>query len=470
MAIPFAEVAADWAALMKVHLQDMAAGRGAVLPRDQPARQLEAWPGAFPERGGLEWKPWLEQLLAKSNHLHHPGYVGHQVTAPHPLAVIAQASAALLNNSPAIFEMGPAALAMEKRVVDWMVSQVGWGDQAGGIFSSGGSLGNLTAMAAARANAFPDAWQEGFPRHRLCIVCSDQSHYSVTRTAGILGLGANSALVVPTGADFTLEPARLRTACLEATRKGKKIVAVIAAAPGTSTGRFDPLREIGTFCREQGIWFHVDAAHGGPTLISPRFRHHLDGIELADSLVWDTHKMMRMPALSTAVLFRDRRQADRAFRQHAPYLAESDPEADWANPYPRTIECTRTMGAWPLYFCLQVLGTAPFREYLERCYDLTRAFHQLLLDHPCFEAMHEPHANIQCFRHLALAGQDTDALQSRIRSAVLQRGDFYLVQTRLRDVSCLRVTLINPNTKLEHLRTLLQQLHQAALEGDETKP
>jgi L-2,4-diaminobutyrate decarboxylase len=469
MTISFAELAAGWAALMEEHLVDMTSGQGVVLPANQPSQQLEVWSGAFPERGRLDWSPWLVQILANSNHLHHPGYVGHQVTAPHPLAVIAQASAALLNNSPAIFEMGPAALATEKRVVDWMVGQIGWGEQAGGFFCSGGSLGNLTALAAARANAFPDAWQTGFPRHQLCIVCSDQNHYSVTRTAGILGLGANSALVVPSGPDFTLDPAHLRSACLEATRNGRKMMAVIAVAPGTSTGRFDPLREIGTFCREQGIWFHVDAAHGGPTLLSPRFRHYLDGVELADSLVWDTHKMMRMPALSTAVLFRDRQQADLAFRQNAPYLAESDPDADWANPYPRTIECTRTMGAWPLYFCLQVLGIAPFREYLEACYDLTRAFHQLLLEHPCFEAMHEPHANIQCFRHIAPSSEGSDALQVRLRSAVLQRGDFYLVQTRLKNATCLRVTLINPNTTLEHLQTLLEQLHQAAMEDNGAK-
>jgi L-2,4-diaminobutyrate decarboxylase len=436
-----------------------------VLPAQQPAEVLASWSGRFPAEPAMDLGVLLARVLEQSNHLHHPRYVGHQVTSPLPLAALMDLVAGLLNNGMAVFEMGPVATAMERRLVHWMSGLLGFPAGSDGVFTHGGSAGNLTALLAARqAKAGFDVWNDGAQAgSALAVLTSDQTHYSVRRATQIMGWGEQGVMIVPSDAAYRLRPRALPDALRRAQHAGRTVIGVVASAGATPTGSFDPLEPIADFCAEHGLWLHVDGAHGASVALSPRYRSLLAGIERADSVVWDAHKMLLMPALITAVLFRDGRRSYEAFAQEASYLFHgAGEEAPWWDVGGRTLECTKRMLSLKLYAALHVYGTQLFADYIESRIDLARRFAAMLRDAGDFEVAVEPACNIVCFRHTPPGAGDLDALQTRIRRRILAAGSFYLVQTRLRDATYLRATLIHPFTGDGDLEALLEALRAAA--------
>jgi L-2,4-diaminobutyrate decarboxylase len=455
------------------YLARAAAGAGEgmpVLPWRDPTAMLEQWPADFGEGPSAEGGVLLDRVLAQSNHLHHPHYVGHQVSAPLPEAAIWSMVTSLLNNGLAVYEMGPSGMAIERALLRWMAGRLGLGGGADGIFTSGGSLGNLTALLAARqARAGFDAWGQGdHAGPPLAVLVGDQAHYSIRRAVQMMGWGEGGAVAVPTDARFRMMPAALDDARRRAEAAGRRPIAVVASACSTATGSFDPLEPIADWCAKSGLWLHVDGAHGASAALSPAHRPLLAGIERADSVVWDAHKMMLMPSLLTAVLFRDGGRSYEAFAQSASYLFDgSDPKAEWFNHGTRTLECTKPSMALKLYAALALNGTGPFARHLAATLDLARRFAARIQAAPDFELAVEPEANIVCFRYRpkdARSAGDLDAIQTAIRRRLLESGKFYLTQTRLPAGLYLRVTLINPLTRDEHLQALLEAIRDVVAE------
>jgi L-2,4-diaminobutyrate decarboxylase len=277
-------------------------------------------------------------------------------------------------------------------------------------------------------------------------------------------MGLGEAAVIPVAVDerFRLRPDALPEALAQA--GARRVIALVASAGSTATGAFDPLAPIADFCAAHGLWLHVDGAHGASAALSPSLRPRLlDGIERADSVVWDMHKMMLMPALVTAVLFRDGRHCYEAFAQEASYLfAGRDPRAEWMNLANRTLECTKRMMSLKVYATLQLLGTRCFADYVEHTFDLARRFAARIAAAPDFELAVEPDANIVCFRHVPPGASDLDRLQQRIRQRIVESGRFFLVQTTLPRGLYLRTTLINPRTSEEALAALLDAVRTQA--------
>jgi len=453
--------------LLADYLARAEAGDLPVLPPSSPRELLATWPAEFPEDAGGPLRGLLERVIAEANHLHHPGYVGHQVSAPLPTAALCDLVAALLNNGMSVYEMGPSATVMERAVLAWMGSRLGFPSECGGVLTSGGAAGNLTALLAARqSRAGFDVWQEGLLGGApLAILVAEQAHYCVERSARIMGLGTAGVVKVPVDARFRMQTDALPAAYQAATRQGRRVIAVVASACSTATGAFDPLEAIADFCEKQGLWMHVDGAHGASAALSPKYRALVRGIERADSVVWDAHKMMMIPALATAVLFRNGRRAHAAFAQEASYLfAEQEGVDEW-NVAARTLECTKRMIGFKLYASLAVHGTRVFEDHVTHCFDLGKAFAQHLRAAEGFELPTEPDCNIVCFRYAPQGvsrGAELDALQERIRRRILADGKFYLVQTRLPDGLYLRVTLINSLTTEKELVRLIDAVREAA--------
>jgi L-2,4-diaminobutyrate decarboxylase len=264
-----------------------------VLRWQEPADKLQSLPpldGSADAEGPL---PLLRRLLRESNRLHHPHFVGHQVNPPLPLAALLELTSALLNNGMAVYEMGPLQTAMEQRAVEWMCARLGFAAGADGVLTSGGSIGNLTALLAARQQLPGDAWKHGLQRG--CVLVSEQAHYCIDRAVRILGCGEDGVVRVPVDAQFRLRADALPAALQTAQQRGRAVIAVVASACSTATGAFDPLPQIADFCRQHHLWLHVDGAHGASYCLSPANRHLVAGIEAADSVVWDAHKLLQMP-------------------------------------------------------------------------------------------------------------------------------------------------------------------------------
>lgn len=444
------------------HLKRVAAGK--VIDWVPPEERLGDWPPTFTPEGSGDLSSLMARVLAQSNQLHHPRYVGHQVTSPLPVAALCELAAALLNNSMATYEMGPASTAMERNLVKWLGAQLGWDSSCDGVLTSGGSAGNLTALLAARqACAGYDAWTRGSGAD-LAVLAGDQTHYSVKRSIQIMGLGESAWVPVAVDENFRMRPDALPAALASARAAGRRVIAVIASAGSTATGAFDPLSPIADFCRAEKLWLHVDGAHGASAALSPTLRAaQLRGIERADSVVWDMHKMMLMPSLVTAVLFRDGSHSYEAFAQDASYLfAGQDRTKEWMNTAVRTLECTKRMMSLKVYAALSLLGTRFFADYVEQTFAQARRFAGRLAAQPDFTVPVRPDCNIVCFRHTPRSAHDLDALQARIRRSIVESGRFFLVQTTLPSGVHLRTTLINPRTTDADLDALIEAVRAAA--------
>ncbi len=449
-------------------------GQMPVLPAPAPptlADRYQQSPPAEPAPDAVKClSRQVQELIEQGIHLQHPGYIGHQVGAPLPAASLAELVTGVLNQSMAVYEMSPSATHIERQTVRWLCNIMGWGQAADGVFTSGGSLGNLTALLAARNHATGGgAWEKGVRSGSpLAMLVSEHAHYSVARSAGILGLGQENVLRVPVDRQLRMDPAALAECYRAAVAQGKKIAAVVASAGTTATGSFDPLREIGEFCRARGVWFHVDGAHGASVLLSPKYRSLAEGIELADSVIWDAHKMLFQPGLATALLFRQGSHSYEAFSQEASYLfgRHAFPNYDLGL---RTIECTRPMQAWKLWISFQLYGLRGLGEMVTQKLDLARAFAALLRVQPDFELLIEPMCNILCFRHIpgsakreALSAAQLDEHQAKVRQRVLASGKFFLVQTRIGEALYLRCTLMNAYTTEQDLVRLLELIRECA--------
>jgi L-2,4-diaminobutyrate decarboxylase len=436
-----------------------AAGEGRAVARRSPAAVIDSLDlRRLVREGGLDagsFADWLERYLADSTRLHHPGELAHQVGVPDSGSALADLVHGVANQPMSIYEMGAAAAAVEQTVLEWMVEQVGWEAAAsGGVLTHGGSLANLTALLAARAHAAPEAWSLGTPGD-LAILAPPSAHYSIARAAGILGIGAGE--IVPLDVDELerVRVDRLADGLARLRAAGRRPMALVAAACATSTGLHDDLRGIGEFCREHGIWLHVDGAHGASALLSESLRGLLDGIELADSVVWDAHKMLRTSALCAAVLVRRRADLPAAFQQHASYL-------DFDNPHgfdaiDRQVECTKSELGLKLFLNLAFRGERGLAAYVEEQYAKTLAFWELLRARPGFDVPYRPESNILCFR-FGPAG----AAQAAIREALLAAGEFHLSSAEIAGERFLRVAVMSPSTDATTFERLLDAIEAVA--------
>jgi len=434
--------------------------RPRVLKYEEPEAMLKSWAGRFGRAPSASFPDLLGEVLDRSNNLLHPRFIGHQCTTSLPLASLAGLVGQFINNGTAIYEMGPVNVAMERQLVRWMTGLAGWGPDADGVFTSGGSIGNLTGLLAARqAAAEGNVWVRGVGSEAPgAVLVPESSHYSVKRAVAIIGLGEEAVAPVAVDDSFHALPDDFGRACDEAVRRGRRPIALVANACSTATGSYDDLAAAADFCRSRGLWLHVDGAHGAGALLSPKYRLLLRGLDKADSLIWDAHKNLLMPALMTAVLFREGRKSYEAFSEKASYLFEKGAHEEWYNFAHRTMECTKTMMGMRLFVSLAAYGTDFFAGYVTATFDLARDFASLLRESGDFELAVEPESNIVCFRYLKRGEEDLDRLQRRVRRALLKSGSFYVVQAGLRGHVWLRTTLINPRTTLSDLEALLDEI------------
>ena len=459
------DAAALFTALAADYLAETRSGDGPVSTSLSAAELAARFDEPMPREG----KPLAQvaarlhdEVIADCNHLYHPRYAGHQVSAPLPAAIWAESVTAALNQSVAVAEMSPTGTALEHRVIRWMCDLVGYGERAGGTLTSGGTEATFTALLAARSVALPDVWTNGLPADPPVVVYGEQAHYAVARAVGEMGLGMRNAIVVPTR-DYRMDVDALRATLDRLQSESRTVMAVVATAGSTPTGSFDDIDAIGRLCEKRGLWFHVDAAHGGSALFSAKHAAKMKGIERASSIAWDPHKMMLMPLSAGVVLVKDERVLDGAFSQAAPYLfhgATSRGDRDW-DQGKRSFLCSRRVDAIKLWVALQRYGADGFGALYDRLCDTALVMQEMLVEHPDFTPLHVPESNILCFRWTGgpPSGEDErDAANLAIRERYNRSGDGWITTTVLDGRRVLRVTMMNPRTTPGHVARLVAGL------------
>ena len=396
---------------------------------------------------------YFKAVMENSIKLQHPRYIGHQVSAPAPLAVLAGFEGLMLNSGGAIYEMSAASSTLEKVLIDRLKPYFGL-DEGDGIVTSGGTLSNLTALICARnVKASEDVWNVG-QKEKYAFMVSEEAHYCIDRAVRVMGWGDAGVIKIPVDNQYTMRVDLLGDYYHKAQRDGIKVLGVVGSAPTTSTGIYDDLLAIGSFCREKDLWFHIDAAHGGPAVFSEKYKHLMDGCHLADSITVDAHKMMMTPSLTTMLFFAESHNSYRTFAQKAQYLWSAGDE-EWFNYGKRTMECTKIMLSVRLYALIAIYGMEIFDEYLTKCYDMGRRFGELLKADEHFELAVLPQSNIVCFRVKGENKEQTNQNNINIRRALLEDGRFYIVQTVLKELVYLRVSIMNPFTEEKDLNELI---------------
>ena len=399
-------------------------------------------------------------VLPDCNRLTHPRSMGHQVSAPLPVAVWTEALTAAVNQSGAVWEMSPVGTVIETQVIRWMCDLAGLGPDAGGTFTSGGTEATFAGLLAARQSVMPDVWTHGVGADPPVVVCGEHAHYGVARAVGELGLGTERTVVIPS-AGFRMDVGALDRELDRLRREGRRVMAVVATAGSTATGSFDDLEVIGALCERHGIWLHVDGAHGASALLSPAHRHRLAGIHRARSIAWDPHKMMLMPLTASVVLVRDEADLEAAFSQRAPYLFHADHgERRWDQGL-RSFTCSRRVDAFKVWVALQRHGASGLAAIYDHLCGNARTLHALVASRPDFAALHEPESNILCFRFVGdgtLADDRLDPVNLQTRERYNRAGTGWITTTMLGGRRVLRVTLMNPRTTRADLEGTVGEL------------
>jgi L-2,4-diaminobutyrate decarboxylase len=305
-------------------------------------------------------------------------------------------------------------------------------------------------------------WEEGVkPDDRIGFIVSDQSHYGIVRNIKIMGLGDNAAVRAPYDNRFRMRTDQLEASLEAASEKGIRVVAVVANCCSTATGSYDDLTEIGKFCDRHKLWMHVDGAHGLGILFSDKYRHLARGIERADSIVIDFHKMLLVGGLNTMVLFRDEQTSYQTFSQKASYLFRKANETEW---YKRTLECTKSALGVVAYTAVKYYGKSYYGEYIESRYKLASDFSALIGTTSDFELLTEPQANIVCFRYKPsdMDDEHLNRLNAAIRDHIIKEGSFFIVQAEIEGKLWLRATIINPVTSISDIAELLEKIRKTA--------
>ncbi|MYK68189.1 MAG: amino acid decarboxylase, partial [Gammaproteobacteria bacterium] len=308
------------------------AGRYPVLARVRPG-EVRASLAPSPPREGESLDDILrdfeERVVPGLTHWNHPGFLAYFANTASSPAILAELLAAAVNANAMIWRTSPAATELEGLTADWLRQLLGLPEGFVGFVNDTASHNSLYALAAARAQAFPEAGEQGLhslPAGR--IYASEHVHSSIDKAVVTLGLGRRGVRHLPADDGYRMKPEALRAAIAEDLAAGVRPVAVVAVAGTTSTASIDPMPEIARICEEQGIWLHVDAAYAGVAAIVEELRPLLAGWERADSIVLNAHKWLFTP-MDCALLYCRRPEAlADAFSLVPPYLRT--PEADEA--------------------------------------------------------------------------------------------------------------------------------------------
>lgn len=408
----------------------------------------------------------VEYFLKDSLSVHHPQCVAHLHC---PSLVISQAAEVLINatnQSMDSWDQSPSATIMEVKLVEWLREQVGFGAGDAGVFTSGGTQSNLMGLMLARDAFFArqghSVQQNGLTGDlsKLKVFCSENAHFSVQKNMALMGLGYRSVTLVKTDEFSRMDVSDLSEKLAQAKANGEQVMAIVATAGTTDAGAIDPLADIAALAAKEGIWVHVDAAWGGALLLSEKYRHYLNGLELVDSVTLDFHKQFFQTISCGAFLLKDARHYQ-LMRYQAAYLnSDFDEEHGVPNLVSKSLQTTRRFDALKLWMGLEALGQKKYAEIIDNGVTLAQDVAAWVLEQPQLELVMKPQLASVLFRFRPAQGDMAFValLNQRIGDALLASGAANVGVTEADGITCLKLTLLNPTVNLQDVKVLLESV------------
>uniref|UniRef100_A0A669EMB2 Glutamate decarboxylase 1b n=1 Tax=Oreochromis niloticus TaxID=8128 RepID=A0A669EMB2_ORENI len=380
------------------------------------------------------------------------------------------------NTNMFTYEIAPVFVLMEQLTLKKMREMIGWPNGEGdGLFSPGGAISNMYSVMIARYKYFPEVKTKGMSAApRLVLFTSEHSHYSIKKAGAALGFGTDNVILLSTDERGRVIPADLEAKILDAKQKGYVPLFVNATAGSTVYGAFDPISEIADICEKYNLWLHVDGAWGGGLLMSRKHRHKLNGIERANSVTWNPHKMMGVPLQCSAILVREKGILAGCNSMCAGYLFQPDKQYDVTyDTGDKAIQCGRHVDIFKFWLMWKAKGTAGFEQHIDKCLDLSQYLYNKIKNREGYEMVFDgvpQHTNV-CFWYIppSLRGMpDGDERREKlhrvapkIKAMMMESGTTMVgYQPQGNKVNFFRMVVSNPSATQSDIDFLIDEIER----------
>jgi aromatic-L-amino-acid/L-tryptophan decarboxylase len=417
----------------------------------------------MPERG-MPFEDLLtllfDRLVPKSFNTAGPGYLAYIPGGGIFHAALADLLSDAFNRYVAVWQAAPALSQLEANVVRWFSDIAGYPPSARGVLTTGGSLANFTAIATARRNRLPENFLGGR------IYASDQVHHSVVKAAILAGFPEGNIVEIPADDRFKLRPDLLQEAVARDREAGSTPFLVVASAGTTNTGAVDDLNALASFCKQEQLWLHVDAAYGGFFLPTERGRRAMTGIERADSITLDPHKALFLPYGTGCLLVRDGEALRRAHEVHASYLPPMQENRDFVDFCLYSPELSRDFRGLRVWLPFKMHGVGPFRSNLEEKLDLAEWACDQLRALPGIEIVAPPELSVVAFRHVrgGVSTEELNRLNKELLLRINRRQRVHLTATTVHSQFILRICVLSFRTHRDRMEACIQDIRESLME------
>lgn len=394
------------------------------------------------------------QVFDHRMRVNHPRFMGFIPSPTSSVAWLGDVIASAFNALGASKLQASGPVVVEKALIEWLASRVGFPDTAGGIFVSGGSMANMMAIILAR-----DRHIRRGDEVKAVAYLSDQTHYSVAKALRFLGFAKEQIRIIPADDDFRLHPATLEAAICADQQAGFLPFLVVGSCGTTNTGAVDPLEELSKVCNRHDIWLHVDGAYGASAALSASRTDAVAGLKYADSISWDAHKWLFQTYSCGLILVKDKGNLVRSFVNDGDYLRDGAAieDDDIPNFWNYTMELTRPASrAMKLWFTLRVLGTEAVGAMIDHGFNLAERAELELKKRPDWEIMSSASMAVITFRFAPerRTEKQLDELNAIISQELRATNTAGILTTKVRGKVCLRICALSPQLTLDDMSSI----------------
>ncbi len=438
-----------------------------VLSQVEPGQIRQALPAEAPLEGesfDAILQDMNKVILPGVTHWQSPNFFAYFPANASAPSILGDLFSSALGVQGMLWATSPACTELESHVLDWLVTMLGLPQKflstssGGGVIQDTASSASLCAMLAARERATNNRSNRRGCDGKLVAYTSNQAHSSIEKAAMVAGIGTDNLRLLEVDERFAMRPEALARQIQQDRRSGLVPFFVSATVGTTSSNALDPLPAIGAICRENGLWFHVDAAMSGTAALCPEFRYIQDGIELADSYTFNPHKWMFTNFDCNCFYVADRKALIDTLSILPEYLRNQATESgavfdyrDWHIPLGRRFRSLK------LWFVIRHYGVEGLQYHVRRHIEIAQQFAEWVKQDERFEMVAPAPLNLVCFRH-----RGSDESNQRLMDRLNHSGDLYLTHTRLNDRFTLRFCVGQTHTELRHVENAWRRIQEEA--------
>lgn len=426
---------------------------------DSPPQQSESMDQIFQDFKSI--------IVPGMTHWQHPKYFAYFPANSSYPSLLAEMLTATMGAQCMLWETSPAAAEVEEQVMNWLIQMLQLPSSWDGCIQTSASSSTLVAIISAREKYTDFATNQTGVDHTkgLRVYGSEHIHSSIEKAARIVGIGSDNYVKIEADEQFAMRPEVLEAAIKKDIANGKKPICVVAALGTTSSTAVDPIKEIAAICKQYDVWLHIDAAYAGTAMLLPEFRHYLDGVDLADSLVFNPHKWMFTNFDCSAYFVKDKHVMLNAFSILPEYL-KTENEATVNNYKDWGIQLGRRFRALKLWFVIRHFGVQGIQAKLREHIAIATELEHQIVQHADFELIAPRFFNLVCFRYApansSLSAVMLDSINERLIKTLNDSGHLYLTHTKLNRQYVIRICIGQTNVERRHVQESWVLIQEAA--------